>query len=253
MISADLSGRRALVTGGASGIGLATAEALRRCGAAVAINFLPDDERGKREAERIGALAAPGSVAAAGEAEAMVAAAIEGLGGLDILINNAGTPATTEPVPFGDLDRLDEAFWDAILQTNLLGPFRCARAAAPALRAAGGCVVSTASIAGLGGQASSIAYAASKAALVNLTRNLARALAPEVRVNAVAPGLTRTPWTDSWPEERKARSVADTMLRRMVEPVDIADAMVFLCAQGAITGQTIVVDCGRMFTPSDNR
>jgi len=160
---------------------------------------------------------------------------------------------SAEPVPFEDLDRLDEDFWQAILSTNLVGPFRCARAAAPALTVAGGCIVSTASIAGLGGQASSIAYAASKAGLVNLTRNLARALAPEVRVNAVAPGLTRTPWTDTWPDERKARSVADTMLRRMVEPEDIADAMIFLCAQKAITGQTVVVDCGRIFTPSANR
>ena len=89
------------------------------------------------------------------------------------------------------------------------------------------------------------AYGATKAGVIHMTKALARALAPEVRVNAVAPGLTRTPWTDPWPPERKAASLADTALRKMVEPSDIADAMIFLAAQGAITGQTIQVDCGR--------
>jgi 3-oxoacyl-[acyl-carrier protein] reductase len=253
MIAADLSGKRALVTGGASGIGLATARALVRCGAQVAINHLADDPRGPQEAARLGALTAPGDVSVAGEAEDMVARAIDALGGLDILINNAGTPVSTEPVPYADLDRLDEPFWDAILSTNLVGPFRCTRAAEPALRAAQGCIVATASIAGMGGQASSLAYGASKAGLINLTRNLAQALAPDVRVNAVAPGLTRTPWTDGWPAARKERSLENTLLRRFVEPEDIADAMIFLCAQTAITGQTIVVDCGRNFTLTPNR
>ncbi len=253
MISADLKGRRALVTGGASGIGLATVKALLRCGVRVAINHLPDDPRGPDEATRLGAVSAPGDVSQPGAAEAMVAQAIDTLGGLDILINNAGTPVSPDPVPYTDLDRLDEPFWEAILSTNLVGPFRCARAAAPALRASQGCIVSTASIAGMGGQASSLAYGASKAGLINLTRNLAQALAPEVRVNAVAPGLTRTPWTEGWPRSRTERSLENTFLRRFVEPEDIADAMIFLCAQPAITGQTIVVDCGRTFTTTPNR
>ncbi len=249
MIGADLAGKRALVTGGASGIGLATAQALVRCGVRVAINHLADDPRGPEAAAALGAISAPGNVAVPGEAEAMVARAIDALGGLDILINNAGTPVSPEPVPYPDLDRLDEDFWQAILSTNLIGPFRCTRAAAPALRAARGCIVATASTAGLGGQASSLAYATSKAGLINLTRNLAKALAPDIRVNAVAPGLTRTPWTDTWPEDRKRRSLADTALGRFVEPQDIADAMVFLCAQPAITGQVVVVDCGRGLAP----
>ena len=140
---------------------------------------------------------------------------------------------------------MTEEKWLKILQTNLVGPFRCAKAAASALRASKGAIVNTASIAGLGGQASSIAYAASKAGLINLTRNLAKALAPDVRVNAVAPGLTRTPWTDPWPAERKARSVENTALKKLVEPADIADAMIFLAAHTAITAHTLVVDCGR--------
>ena len=193
------------------------------------------------------AIAAPGDVADPEDAGSMIGTAIAGLGQLDILINNAGTAATDEPIPFTDFDALTEAQWQAILSTNLLGAFRCVRAAAPALTESGGCVVNTASISGFGGTASSLAYAASKAALINLTRNLAKALAPGVRVNAVAPGLTRTPWTDPWPEERKRGPLANTMLGRMVEAEEIAHAMLFLCTNQAVTGQTVVVDCGLMF------
>jgi 3-oxoacyl-[acyl-carrier protein] reductase len=117
--------------------------------------------------------------------------------------------------------------------------------AAPALKAARGAIVNTASVAGLGAIGSSVAYGASKAALVNLTKNLARALAPEVRVNAVAPGLVDSPWTKSWPEERKRAHVAGTLIHRMVTPEDIAEAMLFLAAGAAmVTGQTLVVDGG---------
>ena len=175
----------------------------------------------------------------------MVERAIADLGGLDILINNAASPETIEPIPFDDFDAMTEDKWQRILTTNLVGPFRCAKAASIALRASKGAIVNTASIAGLGGQASSIAYAAGKAGLINLTRNLAKAFGPDVRVNAVAPGLTRTPWTDPWPAERKARSVENTALKRLVEPSDIAQAMIFLAAHPAITGQTLVVDAGR--------
>jgi 3-oxoacyl-[acyl-carrier protein] reductase len=255
MITTDFSGKRALVTGGASGIGLATVEALLRCGATVAVNHLAGDPRAIETVARLSAtagsgangrvIAAPGDVSDPADAARMVAEVIANLGGLDILINNAATPMTVDPIPLDDFEAMTEAKWDKILQTNLVGPFRCAKAAAAALKASKGVIVNTASIAGLGGQASSIAYAASKAGLINLTRNLAKALAPDVRVNAVAPGLTRTPWTDPWPAERKARSIENTALRRMVEPSDIADAMIFLAAHTAITAQTLVVDCGR--------
>src|SRR5256712_14157019 len=108
----------------------------------------------------------------------MAHAAIGALGRLVSLVNNAGIPATREPIAPRDLDKLTEEFWDAILSTNLLGPFRCPHAAAAALRTARGAVCNTASVAGLNMPGSSMAYGASKAGLISLTRNLARALAP---------------------------------------------------------------------------
>ena len=246
----DLDGKRALVTGAASGIGLATVEMLCRHGVTVALNHLPDDERGPAEIDRLRALgasiiAAPGDVARADEAEAMVRSAIETLGGLDYLVNNAGTAGTSEPIPFDDLERLDEPFWTAILATNLLGPFRCTKAAASALRENRGAVVNTASVAGLGMRASSLAYAASKAALINMTTNLARALAPHVRVNAVAPGFVESAWTSDWSEERKNSSRAMSLLQRGSTPADIADVILFLCGgTKMVNSQTIVVNGG---------
>ncbi len=250
MITADLTGKTALVTGGASGIGLATVEAFARSGATVALNHLPDDRRGatqveRRKGEGHRVIAAPGNVAVPGDAETMTGKALDALGRLDFLVNNAGTPATPTPIPFEDLDRLTEDFWQAILNTNLIGPFRCAHAAVEALRAARGAICNTASIAGIMGSGSSIPYATSKAGLINLTKSLARTLAPEVRVNAVAPGFVDSPWNKDWPEDRKHASIERTPLKRACRPDDIAEAIFFLCAGGAmITGQTIVVDGG---------
>ena len=179
-------------------------EIFSRCGATVALNHLPDDPRGPAAVERLKAegrrvVAAAGDVARPGQAERMVASAIDALGRLDFLVNNAGTPATPTPIPFSDLDALTEDFWSTILTTNLIGPFRCAHAAVPALRAARGAICNTASIAGVMGSGSSIPYATSKAGLINLTRSLARTLAPEIRVNAVAPGFVDSPWNKDWP------------------------------------------------------
>ena len=246
----DLGGKTALVTGAASGIGLATVEAFCRRGARVALNYLPPDVRGPAQVERLSQLGyavigAPGDVAKPGEAEAMVASALASLGRLDFLVNNAGTPGTVEPIAPGDLDKLTEEFWAAIVSTNLLGPFRCTYAAAEALKAARGAVCNTASVAGINMPGSSMAYGASKAGLINLTKNLARALSPEVRVNAVAPGHVDTEWTRHWPAERKRATIERTLLKRYCTPEDIAGAILFLCADNSmITAQTLVVDGG---------
>lgn len=247
--------KAALVTGGASGIGLATVERLARLGVTVALNHLPDDPAGPEQAARLrgegfAVLAAPGDVSDAASIETMMEEALRRLGRLDILVNNAGTPATKAPIAPAELEAMTDAFWERIIATNLLGPFRCTRAAAPALRAAKGAVVNTASIAGFTALGSSIAYGASKAGLINMTVNLARALAPECRVNAVAPGAVDTPWQKDWPESRRKAAAEKALLKRRCTADDIAEAIVFLATTGSpITGQTLVVDAGLTLAP----
>jgi 3-oxoacyl-[acyl-carrier protein] reductase len=252
-ITVDLTGRSALITGAASGIGLATVQRFATAGATVALNYLPGDSRGPEQVERLQAaglrvFGAPGNVSVAGDAERMVGAAADRLGGLTYLVNNAGTagPATSGPIPPSELDQLTEEVWSQLISTNLMGAFRCTHAAAEQLKASNGAVCNTASVAGITGAGSSIAYAATKAGLINLTIGLARALAPFARVNAVAPGFVDTPWTAPWPDAGKTALVRSTMLQRMCTPDDIATVIFFLCVDAAmVTGQTIAVDGGR--------
>jgi 3-oxoacyl-[acyl-carrier protein] reductase len=237
----------ALVTGSATGIGRAVAVRFAAQGMAVAVNY----SRSAAEAEETLALVkAHGVPALLGQANVADDAAIrklvarcqEELGGLDVLVNNAGT---THFIDHTNLDALTDAVWDDIFNVNLKGTFYACRAAMPLLRARGGNIVNVTSVAGLSGQGSSIPYAASKAALNNLTKSLARAFAPHVRVNAVAPGPVLTRWLADRPEMVQ-RSLQGTPLGRAASPDDIADAVVFL-ARGTtlMTGQVVVVDGGR--------
>ncbi len=252
MITADLRGRRVLVTGASSGIGLACVRVAARAGAKVALNHLPDDARGPAAVAELrqdgfDVVAAPGDVADHPAAARMVGDAIDALGGLDHLVNNAGTSGVREPVKIEDLDAVTDALWDAVLATNLRGTFVCSRAAATALKAARGGITNFASVAGLSQPGSSMAYGASKAGVVSLTRNLARALAPDVRVNAIAPGLVLSAWTAPWPEARKRATADAALLKRNCTPEDIADAVLFFIAGAAmVTGQVLVVDGGRV-------
>jgi 3-oxoacyl-[acyl-carrier protein] reductase len=250
-ITYDLKGRTALVTGGASGIGFATATMLARGGAVVAINYLADDPRGPEACARLHAmtgariLPAPGSVGDAADCARMVEQAVVDLGRLDFLVNNAGTPGTRTTIKPAELDRLTEELWETVLQVNLLGVFRCAKAAAPALKAAKGAVVNIASIAGISHAGSSMAYGATKAGVISLTKNLARGLAPEVRVNAVAPGAVDSTWMIEWTNTERANSIENALLKRRCTPEDLAEVIVFLLAGAAmVTGQTVVVDGG---------
>ncbi|TPG52327.1 SDR family oxidoreductase [Roseomonas nepalensis] len=245
----DLAGRAALVTGAASGIGLATARELAANGCAVALNFLPGDPRGPEAAGALRAggatvVEAPGAIGGGAEA-AMVEAAVAALGRLDLLVNNAGTPGVSRTIPGHALDEITDDLWGAVLDTNLVGLFRTTRAAVPALRAARGAVVNLASVAGLSGRGSSMAYAASKAGVIALTKHLARGLGPEIRVNAVAPGAVDSTWQIEWTEAQRAQSVANAPLGRRCTPEDIAEAILFLgCAGAMVTGQTLTVDGG---------
>ncbi len=249
MLTYDLTGKTALITGAASGIGRATAQILARAGARVAINFLPDDARGAETVADLAAdgdvIAAPGDVSDAQSAASMVETAVGQLGRLDLLVNNAGTPGGRKEIPPTELDLISEDLWSSVLQTNLLGTFRCTKAAANALRSSSGAVVNVASIAGINSAGSSMAYGASKAGIISLTKNLARALAPDVRVNAVAPGSVASDWQIEWTEDRIRSSAEGALLKRRCTPEDIAEVIVFLGYCGAmVTAQTVVVDGG---------
>jgi 3-oxoacyl-[acyl-carrier protein] reductase len=249
MISYDLAGKTALVTGGASGIGFATARMLAKFGATVAINCLPDDPRGPEAVDKLldaggKAVLAPGSVGDAGEAEKMVLKAVADLGRLDLLVNNAGTPGTNRRIaPPTRSDHRGSV--EPVTERQPCGSVRCAKAAAPALTASHGAIVNTASIAGLGRAGSSLAYSATKAGVVSLTQNLARALAPNVRVNAIAPGAVDSSWMVEWTNEERQQSIDRALLKRRCQPEDLAEVILFLGFGAAmVTGQTITVDGG---------
>jgi 3-oxoacyl-[acyl-carrier protein] reductase len=250
MITYDLKGRAALVTGGASGIGLATVRMLAKNGCKVAINHLADDPRGPEmvealRAEGLDVLSAPGNVGDAADGPRMVDQAAADMGRLDFLVNNAGTPGTRQSIPPTQLDLITEELWAAVIEVNLLGVFRCSKAAAPHLKKTSGAIVSVASIAGINSPGSSMAYGATKAGVISLTKNLARGLGPEVRVNAIAPGAVNSSWQIEWTNEQRATSIDKAVLKRRCEPEDLAQVMVFLLAGAAmVTGQTVVVDGG---------
>ncbi len=244
----DLDGKTALVTGGSGDIGRAIARALAAAGVDVAISYV---------GHLNGATAVADAVRAAGRRslavqldqrdpaaiDAAVETVVRALGRLDILVNNA---AWNIGIPFTDLHALTVDVWDRVLETNLRGPYLLARAFAPHLRAHGaGRIVNIASVGGLYPGSSSIAYSASKAGLIHLTRCLAVALAPEVTVNCVAPGLVEgTRMAQRLPEEIVEWARGQAVLRRTGDARDIAAQTVAFCRAESITGQVLVVDGG---------
>ena len=249
-----LHGQAAIVTGGGTGVGRATALSLARLGCSVLVNYSrssAEAEATAAEAQALGvkALAYKADVSDDTACRRMVAAAVEALGRVDILVNNA---ATTRFVPAPELDALTDDDWFRILGVNLLGPFHCARAVKDAMLAhGGGQIVNVTSVAAYLGKGSSIPYAASKAALNNLTLALARTLAPQIRVNAVAPGFISGRWLkQGYGESYEAikRSVEKkNPLRKICEPQDVADAIVSLVTGSKlVTGQVLVCDGGML-------
>jgi 3-oxoacyl-[acyl-carrier protein] reductase len=245
------STRAALVTGGATGIGRSAALALARAGHDVAINY-SSSEKAAREtavaAENLGAktLVVRCDVSDEAGVRAMLRAVEERFGRLDVLINNAGTTASWKPK---DLESLSLEDWDRVFAVNVRGLFQVTRAALPLLRASKGCVVNTASIVGLRPGPQPLPYAASKAAVVNLTKTLAYNLGPDVRVNAVAPGWMEGDWMqrmlgDKY-EDLMGKRAKATPLKRCVTAEDVAETMMSLIQSNRfVTGEVIVIDGG---------
>lgn len=245
--------RAAIVTGASSGIGAAVAVELARRGVDVVVNYVQNRAGAEAvaaecRARGVRAAVAQGDVAADADCRALAAAALADFGRIDYLVNNAGV---SKFVAHSNLDGLEAIDFARIFSINVTGAFQMLRAALPALRASGrGAVVNVASIAGTCGIGSSVAYAASKAALLSLTVTLARALAPEVRVNAVAPGFVDTPWhlAGLGPDRyRKALATVSegTPLKAVTQPADVADPVVWLLEHAAhVTGEALHVDAG---------
>jgi 3-oxoacyl-[acyl-carrier protein] reductase len=239
--------RVALVTGAATGIGRAVAWRLAERGFAVTVNYSKSKTEAEETADGVRSRGANAFVYAADVADdtavrAMVERTTAEFDALDVLINNAGT---THFIPHTDLEALTDQVWDEILDVNLKGTFYACRAAMPHLKARKGAIVNVASVAGLAGSGSSIAYAASKGAVITLTKSLARAFAPEVRVNAVAPGPVQTRWLADH-QDMVEQAMKVTPLKRPATAEDIADTILFLADTATlITGQVLVIDGGR--------
>ena len=248
-----LSGAGAIVTGSSSGVGAATAQALAARGANVVINYARSAEAAERvaaECQEIGVkvLCLQGDVADDGACRAMVDAAVDAFGRLDVLVNNAGT---TKFVSHGDLDGLDKDDFFHIYGVNVVGPYQMSRAAEAALRAAGdAAIVNVSSIAGVRGVGSSIAYAASKGALITMTKSLARIMGPEVRVNTVCPGFIEGDWLregmgDELYERNRQRIIDRTPLQRVCTPESVAESILgFIEGHSIISGEHIILDGG---------
>lgn len=246
----NLKDKVAVVTGGGTGLGRQISLELAREGAHVVVVY------SRSESEAAGTVAdlkALGSKAAAIKADVSKSADVTALvqkvsndyGRIDVLVNNAGT---TVFVPFNDLEGISEADWDKIMATNVKGPWLLAKAVAPIMKRQGrGSIIQTTSVAGLLAGGSSLAYTVSKAAETQLTRGLAMALAPEITVNAIAPGLLATRWGIARGEEVLTNTAAAALLKKLPTVEDCSAAVLMMIKNDSMTGQSIVVDAGRHF------
>jgi 3-oxoacyl-[acyl-carrier protein] reductase len=248
----QLTGEVAIVTGAAVGIGRAIAVAFGREGAKVVVNYSKSQKEAEETANLVKQaggepLLIRADVAQDRQVRAMVAETLDRLGRVDILVNNAGITAF---VDFPDLERLTDEVWDRLYNINVKGTFFCCRAVVPAMRKQGhGRIINIASIAGILPGGSSIAYATSKAAVIHLSKCLARTLGPEIRVNVIAPGfIAETRWNVGRPnlEATTQKAIQAAPLKRVGKPEEIADAAFFLATRGEfMTGDVIIVDGGR--------
>jgi NAD(P)-dependent dehydrogenase (short-subunit alcohol dehydrogenase family) len=246
----DFAGKLVLITGASRGIGYAAAKEFLALGARVAVNGRTEQSVALAITELDGGdrlVAAPGSIRSVEGCEAIVRTAIEDLGGLDVLVNNAGVCIDST------IEKSDETIWDETLNVNLKGTFFCVRAALPALRKKGGAIVNMASVAGLQGSTEGAVYSASKGGVVNLTRALAMELAPDIRVNCVCPGwvdtdMLRRDYVDlaADPAAAEREAIEEAPLKRVATPEEVAKAIAYLASRDArfITGVALPMDGG---------
>jgi 3-oxoacyl-[acyl-carrier protein] reductase len=248
----DLKGTVALVTGGNGGLGQRICHALAKEGAHIAVMYAQSRDQAETVARdlasryQISAAAFACDITDSVAVDTLIGDVTRRFGRLDILINDA---AYNKSIPFSDLDSLTQQEWDKIIAVNLTGPMRLIKAVAPVMKAQGaGRIVNIASVAGLTPTGSSIAYAVSKAGLIHLTRCMAVGLAPETLVNCVAPGLLEgTRATANLRAEQVAHSASASLLKKAADKDDCADMVVTMCRTETMTGQTIVIDAGRVF------
>lgn len=242
-----------IITGGGTGVGRATSLAMARLGYDVVVNYSRSRDEAEAtaieiKAEGVKALVYQADVADDTACRDMVAAAAT-FGRINVLVNCAGT---TDFIPFHDLDAVSDETWVRLYKVNVVGAFHCARAVRqPMLAAGGGVIINVSSVAAQLGQGSSIPYCCTKAALDNLTVSLARTLAPQIRVNGIAPGFIDGRWTQGGLGSKfdaiKQAYEKTLPLGRVCQPEDIADAIVSLIAGSSlVTGQTLTIDAGMM-------
>ena len=248
----DLKGAVALVTGGNGGLGQRICHALAKEGVPFAVMYAQSRAQAEDVARdiaskyQVGAAAFGCDITDGGQITKLVGDVTARFGKLDILINDA---AFNKAIAFPDLDSLTDEVWDKIMAINLTGPMRLSKAVSPIMKAQGrGRIVNISSVAGLAPTGSSIAYAISKAGLIHMTRCLAVAMAPETLVNCVAPGLLDgTRATANLKPEQIERASTTSLLKKVADKDDCADMVVTMCRTETMTGQTIVIDSGRLF------
>ncbi len=247
----ELKGVVSIVTGGNGGLGQRICRSLAKVGSHVAVVFNQSGEQARDVAHNlqemgVRAEAMQCDVADPEQVQDLISQVLDTFGRIDVLVNDA---AYNIWIAFDDLDGLTQEEWNRILAINLTGPMLCIKAVAPAMKRQGqGRIVNISSRAGLHPSGSSIAYAVSKAGLIHLTRCMAVGLAPEILINCIAPGYiegTRSTATLDPPFRKKA--VESSLLKRAVDKDDIADQVVAFCRTDSVTGQTLVMDCGRYF------
>ncbi|MFN0070610.1 MAG: SDR family NAD(P)-dependent oxidoreductase [Chloroflexota bacterium] len=247
----ELAGKVAIVTGGTGGLGGVIVEAFARAGAHVALVYRESAELAGDRARRMShpearVIPFQADVATTEGCQKLVAETLAEFGTIDILVNDA---AFNQWVPFSDLEGLTDEVWNQILITNLTGPFRCIKAVAPVMKQQGaGRIINISSIAGVHPGGSSIAYAVSKAGLNHLTRCMAVALAPTILVNCVAPGMLEgTRMTDNLAPQFAQAARDGALLKRAAYKEDIAAQVLSFARSESTTGQTLVIDAGRVF------